>query len=70
MHAIFAKAESMGGTPILLPDLEEADLLVSRQLYHMLVMPTTDDAQRFSRTVSKGTERRGGAVSSGSTSPT
>ena len=40
MRPIFTKAESMGATPFLLSDLEEPDLLVSRQLYYMLVMLT------------------------------
>ena len=37
MHPISTKAESMGGTPILMSDLDDTDLMVACQLHYMLI---------------------------------
>ena len=54
MPALFRQAESMGGQRIDVHDLDEPTTALSRQLYYMLVMLTTDDAHRMMANVEQG----------------
>lgn len=54
MPALFRRSESMGGQIIDASDLDEETTAVSRQLYYMLVMLTTDDAHRLMSNVEQG----------------
>ena len=54
MAELFRRAEAMGGQVVDAHDLDEVTLTLSRQLYYMLVMLTTDDAQRLIGNVEQG----------------
>ena len=44
MHPLFEKAESVGGIPILMADLDDSTRVIARQLYYMLVLLTRGEA--------------------------
>ena len=54
MQEVFQKAESMGSVQIFVTDLDAEMNALSRQLYYMLVMLTTDDAHRMLSNVPQG----------------
>ena len=47
-------AESMGGAPVVLSDLDLENKSMAKQLYYMLVMVTTDDAHKIISNLEQG----------------
>ncbi len=54
MTALFGKAESLNDTVIACEHLDEETTNLSKQLYYMMVMLTSDDAHRLLSNVENG----------------
>eukprot|EP00959_Pyramimonas_sp_CCMP1952_P461808 9482212-Pyramimonas_sp.AAC.1 len=54
MAELFTRVEAMGANVVEGQDLDEATAALSRQLYYMLVMTTTDDAHLLLHNVEEG----------------